>query len=107
MRPVHQLTANTKGREPWRALCVSPATGLTLCRPAIGSTKLNSMVTGPWRCEAEAKRAYYRGTKRISAAKFPEMKDSIAALDIQDAIIDGEIVALDEKGRSSFHWSVR
>jgi bifunctional non-homologous end joining protein LigD len=34
--------------------------------------------------------------------KFTEVKDSIAALDIQDAIIDGEIVALDEKGRSSF-----
>jgi bifunctional non-homologous end joining protein LigD len=29
--------------------------------------------------------------------KFPEVKDSIAALDIQDAIIDGEIVALDER----------
>jgi bifunctional non-homologous end joining protein LigD len=26
----------------------------------------------------------------------------IAALDIQDAIIDGEMVALDDKGRSSF-----
>jgi bifunctional non-homologous end joining protein LigD len=35
-------------------------------------------------------------------SKFPEVKDSIAALDVQDAIIDGEIVALDEKGRSSF-----
>jgi bifunctional non-homologous end joining protein LigD len=34
--------------------------------------------------------------------RFPEVKDSIAALDIQDAIIDGEIVALDEKGRTSF-----
>jgi len=34
--------------------------------------------------------------------KFPEVKDSIGALDLQDAIIDGEIVALDEKGRSSF-----
>jgi bifunctional non-homologous end joining protein LigD len=34
--------------------------------------------------------------------KFPEVKDSIAALDIQDVIIDGEIVALDEKGPSSF-----
>jgi bifunctional non-homologous end joining protein LigD len=34
--------------------------------------------------------------------KFPEVKESITALDIQDAIIDGEIVALDEKGRSSF-----
>jgi bifunctional non-homologous end joining protein LigD len=35
-------------------------------------------------------------------SKFPEVKDSIAVLDIQDVIIDGEIVALDEKGRSSF-----
>src|SRR5208283_2545332 len=34
--------------------------------------------------------------------KFPEVKDSIAALKVQDAVIDGEIVALDEKGRSSF-----
>jgi bifunctional non-homologous end joining protein LigD len=35
-------------------------------------------------------------------SKFPEVKDSIAALDVQDVVIDGEIVALDEKGRSSF-----
>jgi len=34
--------------------------------------------------------------------KFPEVKDSIAAVDVQNAIFDGEIVALDEKGRSSF-----
>ena len=34
--------------------------------------------------------------------KFPAIADSIAKLNIQDAIIDGEIVALDNKGRSSF-----
>jgi bifunctional non-homologous end joining protein LigD len=34
--------------------------------------------------------------------KFPEVINSIAAVDVQNAIIDGEIVALDEKGRSSF-----
>src|SRR6202795_2664972 len=34
--------------------------------------------------------------------KFPEILDAIASLDIQDAIIDGEIVALDDQGRSSF-----
>jgi bifunctional non-homologous end joining protein LigD len=32
--------------------------------------------------------------------KFPEVKGSIAALDIENGIIDGEIVALDEKGRN-------
>jgi bifunctional non-homologous end joining protein LigD len=34
--------------------------------------------------------------------KLPEITDSIAGLDVQDAMIDGEIVALDEKGRPSF-----
>jgi bifunctional non-homologous end joining protein LigD len=35
-------------------------------------------------------------------AKFPEVLDAVAALDLTDAILDGEIVALDEQGRSSF-----
>jgi bifunctional non-homologous end joining protein LigD len=34
--------------------------------------------------------------------KFQIITDSIATLDVQDAIIDGEIVALDDKGRPSF-----
>jgi bifunctional non-homologous end joining protein LigD len=34
--------------------------------------------------------------------KFPEILDAIASLDVQDAIVDGEIVALDDQGRSSF-----
>jgi bifunctional non-homologous end joining protein LigD len=34
--------------------------------------------------------------------KFPEVVDSISELNVQEAIVDGEIVALDEKGRSSF-----
>ena len=40
--------------------------------------------------------------KKDLGKKSPEVKDSIAALDVQDAIIDAEILALDEKGRSSF-----
>jgi len=35
-------------------------------------------------------------------SKFPEVMESLALVDAQDAIIDGEIVALDDKGRSSF-----
>jgi bifunctional non-homologous end joining protein LigD len=34
--------------------------------------------------------------------KFPTIVESIAKLGLEDAIIDGEIVALDEQGRSSF-----
>jgi len=48
------------------------------------------------------------GTRLLSrnnkdfAGRFPEVVEAIAALDVADAVIDGEIVALDEKGRSSF-----
>jgi bifunctional non-homologous end joining protein LigD len=52
-------------------------------------------------CGGSEMRILSRNQKDLGG-KFPEVKDSIAALDIQDAIIDGEIVALDEKGRSSF-----
>jgi bifunctional non-homologous end joining protein LigD len=34
--------------------------------------------------------------------KFPEIVEATATLDVQNAIIDGEIVALDDQGRSSF-----
>jgi bifunctional non-homologous end joining protein LigD len=35
-------------------------------------------------------------------AKFPEVLESVCELKVKDAVIDGEIVALDEKGISSF-----
>jgi len=34
--------------------------------------------------------------------KFPEVMDSVGEIDATDFILDGEIVAIDEKGRSSF-----
>jgi bifunctional non-homologous end joining protein LigD len=46
---------------------------------------------------AAGRRASCHATKKI-----PEITSSIAALDVRDAIIDGEIVALDDKHRPSF-----
>jgi bifunctional non-homologous end joining protein LigD len=40
--------------------------------------------------------------KKDFAQKFPEVVDAVSGLDVDDAIIDGEIVALDAKGVSSF-----
>jgi bifunctional non-homologous end joining protein LigD len=36
------------------------------------------------------------------AGRFPEVAEAVAALPIGDCVIDGEVVALDEKGGSSF-----
>jgi len=36
------------------------------------------------------------------AVRFPEVADAIRALPVKDCVIDGEVVALDSKGRSSF-----
>ena len=49
-----------------------------------------------------AQAAPRREDEKDLGRKFPEVKDAVAALAVQDAVIDGEIVALDDKGRSSF-----
>jgi bifunctional non-homologous end joining protein LigD len=36
------------------------------------------------------------------AARFPEVADAVRILPVNDCVIDGEVVALDEQGRSSF-----
>ena len=41
-------------------------------------------------------------TNHDLAPKFPEITEALQALRASDAIVDGEIVALDSKGRSSF-----
>ncbi len=41
-------------------------------------------------------------TNNDLGAKFPAVLEAVAALKVKDAIVDGEIVALDPEGRSSF-----
>jgi bifunctional non-homologous end joining protein LigD len=52
-------------------------------------------------CGGSETRVLSRNQKDLGK-KFTSIRDSIAALDVQDAIIDGEIVTLDDKGRPSF-----
>ncbi|GEP46315.1 non-homologous end-joining DNA ligase [Brevifollis gellanilyticus] len=41
-------------------------------------------------------------TEKDMTAKFPEVTEALEKLKLPDCILDGEIVALDEKGRTSF-----
>jgi bifunctional non-homologous end joining protein LigD len=78
------------------------------------ATLVDSMPTGDWIYEIKfdgyralalrggnQTRILSRSQKDLGR-KFQIITDSIAALNVQDAVIDGEIVALDDKGRSSF-----
>jgi bifunctional non-homologous end joining protein LigD len=78
------------------------------------ATLVNSMPTGSWIYEIKfdgyralalrggnQTRILSRNQKDLGK-KFQLIANSIAELNVQDAVIDGEIVALDDKGRSSF-----
>ena len=45
---------------------------------------------------------YGRSLRRLNA-QFPEIVDALAGLDVQSAVLDGEIFAPDDNGRPSFH----
>jgi bifunctional non-homologous end joining protein LigD len=45
---------------------------------------------------------YGRSLRRLNP-QFPEMVDALANLDVDSAVLDGEIFAPDEEGRPSFH----
>ncbi len=51
--------------------------------------------------DAEGARLLSRNDKDLSA-KFPMVRDALKKLKTSDTVLDGEIVALDAKGRSSF-----
>lgn len=89
-----------------------PAIGFVVPMKALGVT---AVPPGEWTCEIKydgyrALAAVQRGrTPRIwsrneksLAEDYPEIVEGLKRLDCRDALLDGEIVALDEQGRSRF-----
>jgi bifunctional non-homologous end joining protein LigD len=82
--------------EPMKALLVdSPPAGDWLYEIKFDGFRAIALRGGP------QARLLSRNEKDFGA-KFPEVMASVSELDVKDAVIDGEIVALDDKGISSF-----
>lgn len=96
--------AKSRGKSKLTPTFVEPMKALLVSAPPAGDWIYEIKFDG-FRATAYRDR---RGTRLLSrnnkdfAAKFPDVVEAIAALDVDDAVIDGEIVALDPKGRSSF-----
>ncbi|CAM3142294.1 RNA ligase family protein [Sporolactobacillus spathodeae] len=51
--------------------------------------------------------ALYNRRKRLRTAQYPELADATAYCGARSAIFDGEVIALDETGKPSFHQVMR
>ena len=60
------------------------------------------MAFARWRSNAMAEAELLSRSEKNLTPRFPEIADAIRALPCREGIFDGEIVALDEQGRSSF-----
>ena len=70
------------------------------CQRAIGSTKSNTMGSGPWLSKTEKNVRLVSRNKK--AFDYPQLLDALKLLPAGHFVLDDEIAALDEKGRSSF-----
>jgi hypothetical protein len=77
---------NGDSRQPVLVVCAGAKTLSRTRRRLLDLRNQVRWLTTRLRCEA--------GTKRESARNSPIIDDSTAALEVQDVIIDGEIVAL-------------
>ena len=73
-------------------------------RAMIGFMKSNSTAFAHWLSKMAKMFACFRGMKRISAKNFLKSLKRFLRLKADDAIIDGEIVALDAKGVHRFNY---
>jgi bifunctional non-homologous end joining protein LigD len=95
----------TRGARSGRASFVEPM-------KAIGVAKVPSVQAGEWHCEIKfdgyrAIAVLERGKAQLWSRNqkpldYPEVIPGLEALKCADAVLDGEIVALDRRGRSSF-----
>ena len=104
------------GRPTVASLRDLPATRACFVEPMKAKLMEEPPATGDWIYELKfdgIRLIAVKAKKKVSlvsrnqndlSARFPEIVDAIQNLSARECVIDGEVVALDEKGRSSFQF---
>ncbi len=118
VRQAHRLRAekqgNRSGRPTGASLRDLPAAKARFVEPMKAKLVEKPPATGDWIYELKfdgIRLIAVKSDKKVSllsrnqndlSARFPEIIDAIQNLPARECVIDGEVVALDEEGRSSF-----
>lgn len=94
-----------KSKKPHSLPFVTPELALLVDEPPTGSEWLHELKFDGYRIQAHANGddiALYTRSGQNWTSKFPSIEQGLAKLNLDNAVIDGEIVILDEQGRSDF-----
>jgi len=119
VRPAHRLQAAKQGKRDGPRTTAAPLPKLTPAKPRFVEPMKAKLVekpptTGDWIYELKfdgirliaikvrGKVSLLSRNQNDLSARFPEIVDAVKNLPADECVLDGEVVALDEQGRSSF-----
>jgi bifunctional non-homologous end joining protein LigD len=97
--------AHTRGTDPWPGFIPPQLPRLMTQVPEDSGEWVHELKFDGYRMQGHLKNGvgnYYSRNALKWSNKFPHLLNALEQLPVSDAIFDGEIVALDEKGRSHF-----
>lgn len=113
-RPSTEKLGRRRGRSTIASLPDLPSAKARFIEPMKAKLVESPPATGDWLYElkfdgirliaakVEEKVSLLSRNKNDLSARFPEIVEAIRNLSVRECVTDGEVVALDEKGRSSF-----
>ncbi|WP_413577543.1 DNA ligase D [Bdellovibrio sp. HCB290] len=106
VKPVKKKTARKGTRAKIKRLpFISPELALLVDEPPTGAEWLHELKFDGYRMQAHVHRDDVKLFTRSGqnwTGKFQSIADQLATLDLEGAVLDGEIVVLDKSGRSDF-----
>lgn len=100
----HKKKVHKMGSDPWPGF-IPPELPLLVDKAPEGSEWIHEMKFDGYRLQVHIKKSSLHLITRNGhdwKKKFPTIAEELKSLEVTEAIIDGELVSLDEKGRSDF-----